>query len=375
MGTSKQDQAKYNRLLSRLDAARGDAMSTRVHQEEETTPCGDPSRKCRWTILTANRNDAPSLTAFLEELSTVLRQAGRDDACRLFVVDDQSFDDSIQILESWKVHSASLTLHILPLATNLGNQGALAFGLQSLDASQSDYVMTLDCDGEDDLSRIPALMELAENNSDHIVFTERGQRFDPLIIRFFYHAYRVFFMLTTGLSITPSNFMILPSAFVPAVQKSPFLPAFFAMSALRLGFPYRRIKVDRRPRYSGQSSQNIYTLMSHGLVAIATFYERTIPRSILTILGSTLVSLSCFVAAFFLIKLPPLLPFYLSLTSALSLAIISIAYSIVIPFSFLILLMKVFHFAHASKKHTGTKGGDTTLSTQHAPRRLPQNNS
>jgi len=246
-------------------------------------------------ILTASRNDSNLLESFLNELLEVLEKASITKNTVLYFVDDLSVDQTQEILKKW-IDTNQLKIVLIPLDTNLGNQGAMAYGLKQVKLPEDALLLTLDSDGEDNLQKIPELLELAKKNKDKVVFTERGQRMDPLHIRLLYRLYRFLFLRITGKKIIPNNFMIVPAKYLCAIQKAPFVAVYYALAVLRLGIPYTSVCYDRRKRFFGHSSQNMYNLMSHGLVGLMMFYETVIPKILTYLLFSIFffVGTSCF---------------------------------------------------------------------------------
>ena len=237
-------------------------------------------------ILTASRNDASLLELFLSELLEVLNKANVTEQTCLYFVDDLSFDLTREVINNWSQAHPALAIKIIPLITNLGNQGAMAYGLKQVTLPEDGILLTLDSDGEDDLQKIPELISLSSENKSKVIFTERGQRKDSLLVRCLYKLYRYIFIRLTGQKIIPNNFMILPAIYLKAIQSASFVAVYYALAVLRLGFPYTTVVYDRRKRFSGKSSQNLYNLMSHGLVGLMMFYETVIPKILMYLLLS-----------------------------------------------------------------------------------------
>ena len=99
---------------------------------------------------------------FLQEFTSVVRKAGVAADTILYVVDDLSTDDSVRILEEYGAQPDSAALEVIRMPTNFGNQGALFYGLNRLNVDADDFVITLDCDGEDDVCQIPSIIKLGQ---------------------------------------------------------------------------------------------------------------------------------------------------------------------------------------------------------------------
>ncbi|MDA0335145.1 MAG: glycosyltransferase [bacterium] len=244
------------------------------------------TRTPSWCFLTASRNDGEQLEVFLKELLDVLLACGSLAASRLYVVDDYSLDDTRARVEDWSRNHPDLDVRLICVPTNLGNQGAIAFALRNCEVPENAHLITLDSDGEDDLQRIPQLLQLSEENREMVVFTERGRRHDGLHVRVLYRLFRGFFTVLTGSRIMPNNFMVVPGKYVEAIRLAPFTAVYYALAVLRLRLPHVCVRCDRRPRYGGSSSQSLYNLTSHAFVGLMMFYKTVISKLFLFLLVS-----------------------------------------------------------------------------------------
>src|SRR3954469_11863889 len=227
----------------------------------------------RYLFLTAFRNESPILRTFLDEFTTMVRQAGMADDAVLYMVDDLSTDRSGEILDAYRARPDGVPLHVIRTPTNLGNQGALFYGIARIDVAPDDVLVTFDCDGEDDVRQIPSVLEVGKQEPGRLVLIERGRRRESLRFKLFFHAYKTLFRFLTGKQVIPNNFMVIPGHLVPAIQRSPLVGVHFAYGILKLGAPYTAQTRDRRTRYGGNKSQNLFMLVSHGLVGLMVFYE------------------------------------------------------------------------------------------------------
>jgi glycosyltransferase involved in cell wall biosynthesis len=231
-----------------------------------------------YVFLTACRNEARILGEFLSEFQEMVSNAGIAGQTRLYVVDDLSTDASVDILERFGQSAASFDLRVIRVPTNLGNQGAMFFGLRKLEVAATDVVITFDCDGEDDVAQIPSILELGARNPGKMVLIERGRRRESLLFKLFFACYKLLFRFLTRQSIVPNNFLLIPGALVETVRSSPLAAVHFAYGILKLGPEYVSTTRDRRARYGGQSTQNAFMLVSHGLVGLMLFFEVVVAK-------------------------------------------------------------------------------------------------
>ena len=100
-------------------------------------------------------NEVESLPALLDELDPVLHALGR--AYEVVLVDDGSTDGSANWIEARARKDPSVRGVLLEF--NVGQSGALAAGFQH---ARGDVIVTLDADGQNDPSSIPALLHALE---------------------------------------------------------------------------------------------------------------------------------------------------------------------------------------------------------------------
>jgi glycosyltransferase involved in cell wall biosynthesis len=241
-------------------------------------------------FLTAIRNEAKTLDSFITEFSEIIIKLKIQNISTLVVVDDYSTDDSLNKLKGFK-NNISFELRLISVPTNLGNQGAMFFGLQHLDLKNEDILVTFDADGEDDISSFPELLQLAKSNREKVIYVERASRTEGLFFKFLFAVYKIIFRFFSGSKIVPNNVLLIPGKIIPTMKNTILCSAHFGYGLMRLNLPHEAVSRSRRPRYSGKSSQNLYNLISHGLVGLMIFYESALGKMFSLSLIFILISL------------------------------------------------------------------------------------
>lgn len=239
----------------------------------------------KYVFLTAFRNESPILETFLREFVEMTRQAGIADRAILNLVDDFSTDDSRETIERFRASGSGCEVNVLSVPTNLGNQGAMFHGLAQIEVRPDDVLITLDCDGEDDVGQAHSIIELGAKNPGKMILIERGRRTDSRAFKISFFAYKLLFRLLTHQRVVPNNFMLIPGRYVPAIRRSPLVSAHLANGVLKLNLPRVVVSLDRRPRYGGRTTQNLFMLMTHGLVGIMIFYEVVVAKVLALVLA------------------------------------------------------------------------------------------
>jgi len=229
-------------------------------------------------FLTACRNEERTIREFWAEFVAMARTAGLLGQTVLYIVDDFSTDGTVALLEQMHTESSGVDLRIIRAPTNLGNQGAMFHGLRRVEIEPEDMLVTFDSDGEDDVNQMPSILEIGVQNPGKAVLIERGRRRESLRFKVFFATYKLIFRYFTRETVVPNNFMLLPGSLVPVIQRSPLAAVHLAYAILKLHPGYVATVRDRRSRYGGRSSQNIFMLVSHGLVGLMLFFEVVVAK-------------------------------------------------------------------------------------------------
>ena len=92
-------------------------------------------------------------------------------------------------------------VQIINLNKNLGSQKAISVGLKYLKSSTNNTIITiLDSDGEDDVNKIPDMINEAENNPKKIIVSTRTKRQENSFFRaaYFFHKFLIRGMFKAG---------------------------------------------------------------------------------------------------------------------------------------------------------------------------------
>lgn len=230
-------------------------------------------------FLSAFRNESAIIEEFLGEFAGMVDAAGIAGSTVLYLVDDDSTDSTCERIDRFVAAARPrFEVRVLRVPTNLGNQGAMFFGLGRIDLAPDDVLITFDCDGEDDVREARSVIALGAENPGKVVLIERGRRKESLRFRVFFAVYKLLFRFLSGKRVVPNNFMLIPGKLVPAIRRAPLAATHLAYGVLRLNPPHVVTSRDRRPRYGGQTSQNLFMLVSHGMVGLMVFYEVVVAK-------------------------------------------------------------------------------------------------
>ncbi len=187
--------------------------------------------------------------------------------------------------------SSTANTKVILAPFNLGHQKAIVFGLRWLrtQAHDSDWIITMDSDGEDRPQDLPAMLDKLTKFPDDIVLARRTERSEGLKFRISYQLYKIFFRVLTGRTVQTGNFSAYSVRTLGAMINHPHFDRCYSMSLFSSKIPTQLVPLPRGHRFFGQSKMNIMSLVRHGLNMLMPFLDHISFRGMLLFL---LISLS-----------------------------------------------------------------------------------
>lgn len=223
-------------------------------------------------IVTPVYEDNEASTRLFQELAIQFDR-------RVFIVavDDGSVKKPLNI-ES--LESSGIEGVVIKLRRNVGHQRAIAIGLgyASEHIVDGQRVVVMDSDGEDLPSTIPALLTSLDHEEVDVVVAQRKSRVETFRFKAFYAAYKRFFRLLTGRTISFGNFMALKAPAVKRLVAMQELSIHVAGAVLTSKLRTKQCALHRGPRYAGQSKMNFVGLVLHGFKGLMVFAEDVLVR-------------------------------------------------------------------------------------------------
>lgn len=233
--------------------------------------------RLRTCILLPTYNDWSCLPRLLVEIDGALSAEGC--SATVVIVNDggaSCADDAEFLARHYDVISE---FRVLDLVRNLGNQNALSIGLSFIrDEIECDAVVVMDSDGQDIPADLARLMAAHRERPRDLVVAERSGRSEGFLFRLCYRLYRGTFNVLVGKGMSFGNYSIIPAVHLPRLCSMAELPVNFAASLIKSRLPIRRVPCFRGPRVDGATSQNIVTLIIHGMNGILVFSEIALVR-------------------------------------------------------------------------------------------------
>lgn len=243
-----------------------------------------------YTILLPLYNDWGCLGELLRQVDFSCQQSKLD--IQVLVVDDCSFEKPVGSIDKGFV--AIQKVSVIRLSRNVGHQRAIAMGLSYIHENfDTDGVLVMDSDGEDDPMFIPKLIEKSEEGQfQKVIFASRKKRSEGFVFRFFYKLFKMAFFILTGAKIKFGNFSFIPKNLLEQVSLIPDVHSHYAAAVLRSRTQNEDIETVRAKRIDGKSKMNFVGLVMHGLSAISVYSDIIGVRSIIFAVSIVLLTFS-----------------------------------------------------------------------------------
>lgn len=225
-----------------------------------------PKRKPKVDLVIPVFNEAGVIEKFYEQISTVLAELPA--SIHIFFVNDGSTDGTAAALRT--IASSDKRVTVLTLSRNFGHQAALTAGL---DASQGDYVISLDGDGQHPPEMIPQMLELLTQGYDIV----QGQRVeDTRSFSFKQITSLGFYALINRISGTQmvpgaADFRGMSRQAVDALKAMPEYHRFLRGMVSWLGYKSVILPYHETSRMAGRSKYSLGKMLRLAMDAIFSF--------------------------------------------------------------------------------------------------------
>jgi glycosyltransferase involved in cell wall biosynthesis len=254
------------------------------------------------TIVVPCFNEEEVLKDTFIQLTKMLQHLTDDllisDKSKLLFVDDGSKDLTWELIENES--GKNLFVSGLKLSRNTGHQNALLAGLETA-STQSDCVISVDADLQDDINVIPAFVEMFWEGND-IVYGVRDKRdrdtFYKRISALFF--YRV--MAKLGINLIPNHadFRLMSKRAIEELLKYKEINLFLRGLVPLIGFNSTQVFYNRKERLAGESKYPLKKMLAFAFDGITSF--SVAPIRFVTFIGFLSIFISAIAGSYALIQ-------------------------------------------------------------------------
>jgi glycosyltransferase involved in cell wall biosynthesis len=225
---------------------------------------------------------------FETELERLIKTKCISNQSRILLVDDGSSDDTWQIINNLSKKSKKFTG--VKLSRNFGHESALLAGLMTA-KDKADWVISLDADGQDDVTVIGKMVKHAQNGCD-IVFGVRSSRqtdgwFKRVSARLFY---KVMQALDTKTVYDHAGFRLMSRRALEELSRFSESNLFLRGIVSSMGFQTAVVTYNRARRLAGDTKYPLRKQFSLAVQAITSFSVR--PLRLVSSLGTLILIVS-----------------------------------------------------------------------------------
>jgi hypothetical protein len=233
----------------------------------------------RLWVVCPSYKDTASFTILRSRILDELRP-GPDVDVRFIVVDDTAGrDDELRGLRTL----TDVTVITPPF--NLGHQRGIVYGLRRCLPmfDDSDFIVTMDADGEDRPEDLPRLLEPIRSSPDDlgkVAVALRTERTESLKFRMLYIMFRLMFRTFTGTTVRSGNYAAYRGWQARRMLQHPYFDLCYSSTLISLDLDVSMVPCPRGSRYAGRSRMNMFRLLMHGVRMLMPFTDRIAVRAL-----------------------------------------------------------------------------------------------
>ena len=236
-----------------------------------------------------------SLTSFIQQQ---ILSGNISPKSRALFVNDGSIDKSWDIIANF--HQTNPLICGINLSGNVGHQNALLAGMETA-KDFADVIVTLDADLQDDITKIPEMVELYEQGCDIVYGVKKERKADSFFKRTsarFY--YRLMDRLGVKTVYNHADFRLMSRRAVEQLfhyqERNLYLRGIIPLLGYKTGTVYEEL----RPRAAGESKYTFRKMINLAINGITSFSIK--PPRLVTALGVVFLLLSIIIFFYVIIS-------------------------------------------------------------------------
>ena len=211
-----------------------------------------------------------------------------NDVSRLLFVNDGSMDNTWNIIE--EASGSNPYVCGVKLAKNVGHQNAILAGMESA-KEHADVVVTIDADLQDDITKIPEMLQKFAEGADIVYGVKKERKADSFFKR---TTALLFYKLMNALGVhtvyNHADFRLMSKRAIEALSRYRERNLFLRGIIPQLGYKTDTVLEDLREREAGESKYTLSKMMNLAVDGITSFTIK--PVRLIFTLGMVFVLLA-----------------------------------------------------------------------------------
>ena len=221
-----------------------------------------------------NEEDVLPITMklFAETLETLVSQGKISSESRILFVDDGSTDRTWNLISEYAKNDGRVLG--IRLSRNCGHQNAILAGLMEA-KDKADITITLDCDGQDDLRAMEAMIDAYHDGCEIVYGVRRDRSSDSVWKRATAHSfYKLMTAMGTEMVYNHADYRLLSNRAIHALEQFRETNLFLRGMIPLVGFKSTAVYYERQERVAGKSKYSLKKMIGLALDGITSFSIR-----------------------------------------------------------------------------------------------------
>ena len=225
---------------------------------------------------------------FVKKIEGLIKTGMISDDSRVLFVDDGSKDKTLEIIQ----HGAKVCKYVcgISLSRNQGHQNALMAGMHEA-MDKCDVVVTIDCDGQDDINAIDLMIQAYMDGCD-IVYGVRNDRSSDT--RFKRNSAQIYYKMLKHMGVETvynhADYRLMSNRVIHELSRYEEANLYLRGIIPLIGFKSTTVLYERNTRVAGETHYPLRKMIGLGLDGVTSFSVK--PLRMIMLLGIAVALLS-----------------------------------------------------------------------------------
>ena len=262
------------------------------------------SKPVLWIVIPCyNEEQVLPITApmFLEKIHSLTAQGLVSDKSRVLFVNDGSRDKTWELIQGF----AAQDEHYIGISQsrNRGHQNAVLAGLmEALHSDSCDITISIDCDGQDDINAMDAMVDAYVNDGCEVVYGVRSKRdTDTFFKRFTAESfYKLLNAMGAEVVYNHADYRLMSARVLEEFARFREVNLFLRGIVPMIGYRTGTVEYERGERFAGESKYPLKKMLSFAMEGITSLSVK--PIRYITGLGFLIFAVSILMLIYSIVR-------------------------------------------------------------------------